>query len=108
MMILAKECWNKPQDRRVVMIYCCQIVGYPPPASSSTTLAKYKRQLVHLCGLSSVSQTMIVCSKDDRSASTRGPGHDKTSNITLMSCLSLHTNKDKNTKTNANTTMIMT
>ena len=44
MMILAKECWNKPQDRRVVMIYCCQIVGYPPPASSSTTLAKYKRQ----------------------------------------------------------------
>ena len=28
MMILAKECWNKPQDRRVVMIYCCQIGGY--------------------------------------------------------------------------------
>ena len=104
MMILAKECWNKPQDRRVVMIYCCQIVGYPPPASSPTTLAKYKRQLVHLCGLSLVSQTMIVCSKDDRSASTRGPGHDKTSNITLMSCLSLHTNTDKNTKTKANTT----
>ena len=108
MMILAKECWNKPQDRRVVMIYCCQIVGYPPPASSSTTLAKYKRQLVHLCGLSLVSQTMIVSSPDDRRASTRGAGHDKTSNITLMSGLSLHTNTNKNIKTKANTTMVLT